>query len=243
MRMAMAAAAGLGVDEVIELGQERPPESATPTELGEIRGVIDAWIARYSREVNALVGRQSRLAQETGESMFRLWLQEWGATLGVVAHPAEIWEATRLVAFRLLSVGQRFAQEYHPYFTDEQERLLSMLMDSALKSIDLAEQFSRALRPEILSAVEKLIRGTVQVLADVSLQLGEILKKVGLTALALPDLGFDLVKWLKDHLGLVIGIGAGVLALAVIVPVVVKSAAASQAMSGPGLPASGRIAA
>jgi len=237
----MSRAALLGVDEVIELGQERPPESATPTELQEIRSVIDAWIARYGREVTRLVARQSRLAQETGESLFRLWLQEVGATLGIVPNPAEVWEATRLVAFRLLSVGQAFAQQYHPYFTDEQDRLLSMEMDQALKTIDTAEEFSRALRPEVLQYIERLIKGATQVLMDVSAQLADILKRVGLAAIEVPQLTFDLIKWIREHIGLVVGIGVAVVVAAFVVPPLIQASMASGRMSGTAAGPAGRL--
>lgn len=193
------------------LGQE----ARTPgrTELDEIRSIIDAWIERYGKEASKLTAEQTRIAQ--GQDLFSIWLGLWGGTLGIAAHPAEAWEATRLVAFRLLNESTKFARRYGNLMTEEQFQLSALIDKQLLALIDTAEQYAEALRPEVLEFVERVVAGYVQVLAEVSTSLGEFLRKVGLTALEVPDLAFDLIRWLRDHLGLLL-VGGGVLAAGVL---------------------------
>ena len=223
----------LGADEVIELGQDGPPSSATRSELQEIRSVVDAWIGRFSKEVTALVAKQSALARQEGQNLFSLWAAEVGATFGVVAHPAEVWEMTRSVAFKLLNVAGEFAQAYHEYFTDEQDRTLTMAMDGAAKSIETANQFAKALRPELLEALRVFISAATKTLIDAGLRLARILERIGLAAAAIPELPLDILDWIKENVGTIVLVGVGTLvAAAVLPPLLAQAFAPAPRLSG-----------
>lgn len=227
----MTARAGLAADEVIELGQGEPARVPTPTGLEEVRAVIDAWVSRYGKEVTRLIGIQSKLSREAAEAVWGPWLEEVGASPGVAPSPPEVWEATRLVAFKLLNEGQKFAHQYGQFLKDDQDRLLSMEIDQALGAIDTAEGSAKALRPEFLGDVERLVKGSTQVLADVAAQLGRVLERAGLTALPPPEGALGLVQWLKNHVGLVVLVAAGALVAAVALPPL-ATAALARAPSG-----------
>lgn len=214
----------LASDEVIELGQE--PAADARTELEEIRAVVDDWIVRYNKEVSKLIARQSRLARETGAGVFRLWLEEVGATLGVVPHPAEVWEATRLVAYKLLDTASDFARQFHRFITDDQDRLLTMGMDQALSAIDTAEQFASALRPEILEFARRFVAAATEILIEVAEALAEIIRNLALGVREAAALPFDLLRWLRDHIGTVVLVGAGVLVAGLVLPPLLSAALA-----------------
>jgi hypothetical protein len=227
------ARAALSADEIIELGQRTLPAGVPPTALDEIRGVVDAWLTRFSRETSRVIATQSRLA--AGESEIAVWARELAAVgaltatvtgslpvsavLGQLAaiDDREQWEATRRLAFRLLNESQTFAQKYGNWFTDEQFKLGNMLDKQLLAAINAAEQWARAIRPELMRAVEAFEAAVVQVFVDVAAALGEILRKIGITVITLPGVAFDLVQWIKDHIGTVLAVGgvaaAGVLGL------------------------------
>lgn len=225
----MTARAGLAADEVIELGQGEPARAPAATELEQVRSVVDAWVARYGKETAGLVARQSRLAREAPEAVWAAWLREAGAAPGAAPSAPEVWEATRLVAFKLLSEGQRFAQQHGRFFTDDQDRLLSMEVDQALRAIDTAEGAARALRPELLPDVDRLVRAATHVLADVAAQLGRVLEGAGLAALAAPEPARGLARWLRDNAGLVALVAVGALVAAVAVPAAAQALAPRRA--------------
>jgi hypothetical protein len=217
--------AALAADEIIELGQQAPPPAGARTELDQVRGVIDAWLTRYSKDVSHLIARQSNLARN--ESVLELWARGMAF---FVLHPLlwpllaqmddkEQWEVTRLVALKLLNESQKFAQRFGYLMTEEQFKVGQMGDQSALAAIDAAEQWARAIRPAFMDVAATFVVEAVRPLVEGAEDLARILKSVVVGVGAAVTLPFDIISWIKDHLGAILVVGglaaAGITALAV----------------------------